>query len=118
MSEMKHTPITKQRSPWIPTRAGIEVIDGIDLHWYRREVSDGTLFAAVANEPQGWHLSISFRDKRDRLTRYPRWDEIAHAREELLPHELEFVMFLPREGEYVALHDTTFHLHEHPARSE
>jgi hypothetical protein len=55
---------------------------------------------------------------RDQLTRYPRWDEIAHARDELLPADIDFVMWLPRAGDYVALHDTTFHLHEHPERSD
>jgi hypothetical protein len=27
------------------------------------------------------------------------------------------VMHLPPEAEYVAVHDTTFHLHEHPERT-
>lgn len=105
---MKHDPITKQRSPWTPTRpAGTEGI-------YKRRVSDGTLAAIVANEPViGWHLSISFRDHRGRLGRYPRWDEIMHARNHLLPPDVGFVMHLPADGEYVAIHPTTFHLHQH-----
>ena len=48
--------------------------------------------------------------------RYPTWDEIADARDELLPGDVEFVMYLPRSGEYVAVHDSTFHLHELRAR--
>jgi hypothetical protein len=80
-------------------------------------VGDGSLRALVAQEPAGWHLSISFVDDRGRPSRYPRWDEITHARAELLPAELGFVMHLPPDDDYVALHDTTFHLHEHPERT-
>lgn len=38
---------------------------------------------------QGWHLSISRPD------RYPSWDEVAKARYELLPKNLNVVMLLP-----------------------
>lgn len=75
------------------------------------------LRALVAEEPAGWHLSISFADDCRRPTRYPTWDEIAHARYELLPDDIDVVMHLPPPGEYVALHPTTFHLHEHPERT-
>lgn len=54
----------------------------------------------------GWHMSISRSD------RYPSWDEIAHARYELLPDDILMVMHLPPPDEYVALHKFTFHLHE------
>jgi hypothetical protein len=42
--------------------------------------------------------------------------EIADARDVFLPADVACVMHLPRSAEYVALHDTTFHLHEHPPR--
>jgi hypothetical protein len=113
---MERAPITRQRSPWL--EAEPLTINDVRTRTFRREVNDGALWALVAEEPQGWHLSISFRDRRDQLTRYPRWDEIAHARDELLPADIDFVMWLPRAGDYVALHDTTFHLHEHPERSD
>lgn len=113
---MQHTPLTKQRSPWINVEE--LQIDGIDEATYERRVHDGTLFAIVGEEPQGWHLSISFRDQRGRLSRYPTWDEIVHARDALLPADVEFAMFLPAAGDYVALHDTTFHLHEYPEREQ
>jgi hypothetical protein len=60
----------------------------------------------VANEPQGWHLSISCAD------RDPTWEEIATARYRLLPDIPEMAMFLPPLAEYVNLHPFTFHLHE------
>lgn len=111
---MDRAPLTKQRSSW--ETAFAQTIEGVRTFWHRRRVSDGTLRAAVAEEPHGWHMSISFVDGRDRPSRYPSWDEIAHARDALLPDDVDFVMWLPRNGEYVALHDSTFHLHEHPPR--
>jgi hypothetical protein len=39
------------------------------------------------------------------------------ARDEFLPAAAAFVMHLPTLDEYVAVHDTTFHLHEHPERA-
>ncbi|KKK50042.1 hypothetical protein LCGC14_3129000, partial [marine sediment metagenome] len=54
----------------------------------------------------GWHLSISS------TKRYPTWDEIAHARYELLPDEILMMMELPPKGEYINIHENTFHLHQ------
>lgn len=109
-------PLTRQRSPWVERE--LANFDGIDTKTFSRNVSDGTLWAFVAEEPQGWHLSISFRDRRGALSRYPSWDEITHARYQLMPSDIDVVMHLPRESEYIAVHPTTFHLHEHPERSD
>lgn len=108
---MKHAPITKQRSSWrvVPGLYGLGQV-------LRRNVSDGQLTAIVAEEPLGWHLSISF-DRPGGSLRYPTWDEIMHARSQLLPADVAFVMHLPVESEFVAVHDTCFHLHEHPERA-
>lgn len=115
---MKRDPITKIRSPWLEDPRQFMMVEGkYPYRVFIRNVSDGYLWAIVAIEPEiGWHLSISFRDQRGRLTRYPTWDEIADARERLLPDELGFVMHLPplTTDEYVALHLTTMHLHQHP----
>lgn len=115
---MKRDPITRQRSPWIEDESRYLLhADKYPMRWFTRRVGDGTLWAICAIEPTiGWHLSISFRDAKNRLARYPNWDEIAHAREVLLPPELGFVMHLPplTTDEYVALHLTTMHLHQHP----
>lgn len=100
-------------------------IGAMHVEVYQREVEDGHLSAFVTKEPSGpggcieWHLSISHRtnDNPPQPGRYPTWDEIAHARYELLPGDLPFAMMLPPKSEYVALHDTTFHLHEvHPGQ--
>ena len=121
---MQHTPLTKQRSEWRDITDLDEVsrllseAGATDIRQVWRNVHDGQLRVIVAREPQGWHLSISHakRGPKGQVMpgRYPSWDEIAHARYELLPDDLDFVMHLPPPGEYVALHDTTFHLHQHP----
>jgi hypothetical protein len=111
---MERKPISKVRSKW--EHFDDDVIAGYPNDWCCRAVNDGTLVACTAEEPEGWHMSISFRSHKGAYTRYPTWDEIAHARDTLLPADVDFVMWLPKAGEYVALHDTTFHLHEHPAR--
>ncbi len=64
------------------------------------------LHVLVGRSPQGWHLSISHK------SRYPTWDEIAHARYELIPNEVTMAMLLPPTEEYVNLHQNTFHLWE------
>lgn len=113
-------PLSRQRSPWlgIPSLTQ-EMSDGtttVIAHYFQRQVHDGSLLAITSEEPEGWHLSVSFRDRKGNLTRYPSWDELAHARYELLPHDIDVVMHLPPPADYVALHDTTFHLHQHPAK--
>lgn len=114
MTGMEHKPLSKAKSPWVEM-TGPQIIEGVSATWWSRNVSDGMLAACVSDEPViGWHLSISFRDHKGGLTRYPRWDEIVHARTELLPDTVGFVMHLPPVDQYVALHDTTFHLHQHP----
>lgn len=57
-------------------------------------------------ETQRWHLSISHP------MRYPKWDEIAAARYDLVPDHLTMAMLLPPRDEYVNLHKNCFHLHE------
>lgn len=120
---MKRAPITRQRSPWIecevdPRAPGAYAAAGMhDLAVFERRVHDGVLRALRTcddgrlGDRGGLHLSISHQPA-GRSKRYPTWDEIAHARDALLPDSVEFVMILPRAEEYVALHDTTFHLHE------
>jgi hypothetical protein len=87
-------------------------IDGVPERVFYRNVTDGRLRVIVGHEPPGWHLSISHAGHNGKLTRYPTWDEIADARYRLLPDPVTMALILPPPGEYVALHDTTFHLHE------
>ena len=128
---MDRKPQTKQRSPYRrlelddPVTFGnikeaLEGIGAVNVDVHHRNVGDGYLRVIVDEEPIGWHLSISHakRGKGGQLSagRYPKWDEIAHARYEFLPLDIDVVMHLPPPEEYVALHDTTFHLHEYPDR--
>lgn len=106
-------PLTKQRSKYVEVNSPMP-----GARAFQRRVGDGTLVCFVAEEPHGWHLSISFTDAKGRASRYPRWDEIVHARETHLPDDVGFVMHLPASEEYVAMHDTTFHLHQHPPRTQ
>jgi hypothetical protein len=109
-------PITRQRSEWVKADTGS--ILGLPVTEHRRFVSDGELIAIVAEEPMGWHLSVSFRNHRREHSRYPTWDEQTHAVRALLPTDLTYVSAIPPDNEYVALHDTTFHWHEYPSRPE
>jgi hypothetical protein len=97
-----------ERSPWTPREDTLVLPPGAtDITTWERRVTDGWLTAIVALEPAGWHASVSWAPvgKRQSL-RYPTWDELADARDQLLPADLGFVL--------VALHDTCFHLHQHP----
>jgi hypothetical protein len=124
-------PITKQRSEWKPDleasaqlgraaslAAKGEIAGALepDILAFTRNVGDGRLDAYVGTIPsEGIHLSIAhkrLRGGRWEPGRYPTWDEIADARDALLPADKTFVMYLPKEGDYLAVHPTTFHLHE------
>ncbi len=128
---MERKPLTQQRSKyrsladddpqtWSAMVVALERAGARNIEIWWRNVGDGQLRVIVDEEPAGWHMSISHakRGKNGTLSpgRYPKWDEIAHARYEKLPEDIDFVMNLPREEDYVALHDTTFHLHEYPDR--
>jgi hypothetical protein len=86
------------------------------LRCYQREVADGHLSVLVGCEtgngwPQ-WHLSISHRTNENppRPGRYPDWDEIKDARYRFVPGDVDMVMHLPPESEFVNVHETCFHL--------
>lgn len=119
-------PITRQRSEWVDISRHPLVANSLrqlaetgmsEIGIFTRRVGDGELRAIRSfDEGQGLHLSVSWVGKSERQAhRYPRWDELADARDVLLPADVGFVMHLPPASEYVAVHDTTFHLHQHPA---
>lgn len=106
-------PITRTRSTW--TRLDDLPMLGVVATVHERRVHDGTLRTIVGAEPAGLHMSISWRPNSPRqANRYPTWDEIADARDQFLSADRAFAMILPAAAEYVAVHDTTFHLHELP----
>lgn len=74
-----------------------------------------------AEARRGWHLSIShqvFDGDRGKPGRYPTWDEIKDARYRFTPPEIEMCMILPRPSDFVNIHETCFHLHQHFERGE
>ena len=84
---------------------------------WQRDVKDGHLTVLVSQEPGiGWHLWISHRLNRNppRPGRNPKWNEIKDARYRFTPPDVSMCMILPPPNEYVNVHETTFHLHEHP----
>lgn len=109
---MERKPLTKMCSPWVEHGTPVTELFALagvpNPTAWTRNVHDGRLLALVAQEPTGWHLSISHP------RRYPTWDEIAHARYELLPGDITMAMLLPPMDEYVAVHDHAFHLHQLP----
>lgn len=112
---MNRQPITRIRSRWRilhPATRERPVLEA------ERHTSDGDLRVLVTDDPGGLHLSISHTSSARGRYRYPTWDEIADARDVFLPADIGFVMHLPPAGEYVAVHPTTFHLHQHPARTD
>jgi hypothetical protein len=56
------------------------------------------------------HVSISHH-RRD-----PLWSEIKALREVFFPPDIDVMMMLPRESDYVNLHPHTFHLIQTPER--
>jgi hypothetical protein len=72
-----------------------------------------TVLATIDNTPRFGpllHVSLSYR-KRD-----PFWSEIKAAREAFFPPDIDVMMMLPRESDYVNLHPHTFHLIQTPER--
>lgn len=127
---MARDPMSKARSEWkldVEWSARLAELAKVgtglesDITAWTRNVGDGRLDAFVGTVPsRGLHLSIAHKrlgKGRGGVLewspgRYPTWDEIADARDTLLPPERVFVMVLPKPEDYVALHKTTFHLHE------
>jgi hypothetical protein len=109
-------PLTRQRSPWVEGDAA-EVGGRAARRWVRL-VHDGRLQAFLTLDPAGWHLSVSHAPNSAKAAgRYPTWDELADARYALAPADIDMVMHLPPPADYVAVHPTCFHLHEHPERA-
>lgn len=60
--------------------------------------------------PHGRLLHVSISHKH----RYPTWEEIKAVREAIYPADIDVMMMLPQEADYVNLHPNTFHLWQTP----
>ena len=96
------SPLTKQRSPWQPMPmapaplALLSEAGALDIGCWLRKVNDGELTAILSRNPPQylWHLSVSHSRRQSgtrvrKAARYPTWDELAHARYELLPGDMD-----------------------------
>jgi hypothetical protein len=84
---------------------------------YEAQVTDGLLIAVLSQDPcpEGllWHLSVSYRDHAKKPDRCPTWDELKHAKYQLVQDDLCMVLIFPkRSAPYVNIHPTTLHLWE------
>jgi hypothetical protein len=100
---------------WLKVRETPGIIDRLDTSG--QAAYDGpnglALLATIDNTPRFGpllHVSLSYR-KRD-----PFWSEIKAAREAFFPPDIDVMMMLPRERDYVNLHPHTFHLIQTPER--
>lgn len=87
-----------------------------DSEAWEKNLKDGHLLVIVGrHEAYGWHMSISHRTNHrpPRPGRYPKWGEIKDARYRFTPADISMCMILPPPDEYVNVHPTCFHLHEH-----
>lgn len=102
-----------QRSDWHAIRPMMRSQPGMThVASAARNVHDGQLRAIVTIDLGLWHLSVSFIDHKGRPSRYPTWDELADARYQLMPDDITVAMLMPPPGEFVAVHDSTFHIHQ------
>ena len=54
--------------------------------------------------PKRWHLSISCKD------RFPTWEEIGMARDQLIPPEVFMCIPFPPRAHWLSIHPNVFHL--------
>jgi hypothetical protein len=85
---------------WIPQ--GIDPVSGAQLF------ESLALRALRSNDDGRWHISVS------RPNRYPSWDELADARYDLGPLDVEMAMILPPPSRYVNINKWVFHVWEVP----
>jgi hypothetical protein len=90
----------REEIEWHPTVLDEEIMTLLvhagakDVKIFTRKLKDGELRSIVSCEPPDylWHLTITHTGRR---TRYPTWEEITHARYELLPNKLVMALYLP-----------------------
>lgn len=88
-----------------------------DVVILRRQVFDGELRAIRSCDPPefAWRLSVTHWPRTRRAKKNPRmpyWAELADARAELLPANIEVVLFVPHPDQ-PGIQASTFHLYEH-----
>ncbi len=97
-------------SRWHRSERNDMMFEGVPTQAWYRPTSDGHLRAYVAEDPSGWHVSLSYVDGDEKATRLPAIDELFHARRHLVPDDVTMAMIMPRslEGSVPPM----LHLHE------
>jgi hypothetical protein len=100
---------------WLKARDTPGVIQSLDIGGYATYDGPNGLgvIVTIDNTPRFGpllHVSISHH-RRD-----PLWSEIKTLREVFFPSDIDVMMMLPRESDYVNLHPHTFHLVQTPER--
>lgn len=101
-----------QRLKWIPVSHLPHGARG-----YYASCDDGFLRAIVGLEPAGkdgemiWHISVSHVNKSLKHDRYPSWDELKHAKYQLVPDDVPMVLIFPsKAAKYVDVSPNCLHL--------
>jgi hypothetical protein len=93
----------REEIAWHPTILDEEIMTVLDhagakeVRLFSRQVRDGELRSVVSCEPPDyhWHLTITHVKRGRHRERFPTWEEITHARYELLPSKLTMALYLP-----------------------
>jgi hypothetical protein len=93
----------REEIEWHPSVLDEEVMTLLDhagakeVKLFTRRVHDGELHSIVSCEQPDykWHLTVNHISRRKRGERYPTWEEVTHARYDLLPNKLVMALYLP-----------------------
>lgn len=110
----------REQIDWQATPLDHVIMDLLDtagsreVRIYSRQVKDGALRAVVSCDPPDylWHLSITHAKRGRHDERYPSWEEVTHARYELLPGNLTMALYLPPIEEVTRDDTHTLYLRE------
>jgi hypothetical protein len=116
--------VARELAEWLASPADEEVAQllratgATDVAILRRQVYDGELRAIRSCDPpeHHWRLSVTHWPRTRRARKHPRfpyWEELADARAELLPPNIEVVLFVPHPDQLIGVKEQpTFHLQE------
>jgi hypothetical protein len=91
--------------------SGVDPGSGAPYHGYRYSTADGLrVIATMDSTPHGnlLHVSMSYADHD------PSWEDIRAVRDVFYPSDVDAMMVLPRESDYVNVMPHCFHLWQTP----
>lgn len=113
--------------PGLPSNEDIRLVNGLILRYhsaFSNDVGQGVIqrcrrwvgakglsvIASIDATPHGDLLHVSLA-RKDRL---PTWEEVRQVRNAFYPPTVDVMMILPREQDYVNVHQYCFHLQQTP----